>query len=752
MSVVNSLRSAARGLAASAGVAVSCAAGIGVAPATAASDAAATPSAAIAMANTGFAVQDGVLYGWGDNSHGELGGGITTNQPTPVPVARGAIPDGVSIVQISAATDHTLALGSDGKVYAWGNNADDELGDGTTTSSDTPVAVAQGAIPDGVKIVKVVAVSFESYALGDDGKVYAWGDPLGAGFLGDGTATEAATPIAVAQGQVPDGVKIVDVAVSDVTEDVALIGDDGKAYVFGSRNNADQLGSTDTSFTTTAPVSIPQGAIPSGVNLVQVVATTDSFEALGDDGHAYGWGGNGSGELGTVTGSVSNPAPAAADQGAIPDGVKLVDLASLLGGIVSIGDDGHAYGWGVDNAGQLGNGTPPQMIAVAPVAVSTGEVPVGVKLVAVTGQQQTAAALGDDGNVYTWGANAQGEIGDGTTGSANNRTVPTRVLLPAQTTTTTLTVSGQQTTGQPVTLTATLTPSHAVGTVEFDDGQTVLGTQPVTGGAASLTTSALSVGEHSITASFTPTDPAEYVSSTTAAPLSVIIAKGTLIVGTPTIAGTPQVGGTLTCDPGAWTAGTTFAYQWASNGNAIPGATSATYTPVAADAGAQLTVTVTGSKDEFTTASATSAAVTVTQPAGNTNPGANTNPVGGGSTAPPTMTPPTRKPKVQLTPANDVLKPGVSSVTLVLQFKSLKVGTKLAVKLSEPKTGRKGATQLKTKSTRVAANHVVKLATGKLPAGLTKIRFYETVGKGKQAKLKLVKTETVRVTAKKGKK
>lgn len=746
---------------AGAGMALGCAIGLGVAPATSASAATATPSAAIAMANTGFAVQNGVLYGWGDNSDGELGDGTTTSQPTPVPVAQGAIPDGVSIVQIAAATDHTLALGSDGKVYAWGTNNAGQLGDDTTTNELTPVAVAQGAIPDGVKIVKVVAIGFESFALGDDGVVYEWGE-----FIDPSSSTgirEDNTPVALAQGQVPDGVKIVDLAASDASLDVALIGDDGNAYAFGPANGFGELGSADTSFTTTTPVRIPQGAIPDGVKLVQVAAGGATgfanFEALGDDGHAYGWGAGGG--QGTATSSDSNPTPVAADQGAIPDGVKLVTLASLETATIAIGDDGHAYAWGLASQGQLGNGT--TTVATTPVAVSPGAVPNGVKLIAVAGQQHTAAALGDDGNVYTWGSNSQGEIGDGTTGlggSANDRNVPTRVLLPAQATTTALTVTGQQTAGQPVTLTATLTPGHAAGTVQFNDGSTSLGSAPVTAGAASLTTSALSVGEHSITASFTPTDPTEYVASTTASPLNITIAQGTLTVGTPTITGNPQVGSTLTADPGTWTDGTTFTYQWSRNGTAIPGATSATYTPVADDSGTQITVTVTGSKDGFTTGSATSAPVNLpAMPNGNTNPGGPSNP--GGNTNPGTTTSPggpstlavtTRKPKVKLTPANDVLKPGVTATTLILQFKSLKVGTKLAVKLSEPKSNRKGAAQLKTKSAKVTANHMLRFATGKLPTGVTKIRFYETVRKGKTAKPKLVKTETVHVTAKNGKK
>ncbi|MFT4082357.1 MAG: hypothetical protein QM638_07200 [Nocardioides sp.] len=76
----------------------------------------------------------------------------------------------------------------------------------------------------------------------------------------------------------------------------------------------------------------------------------------------------------------------------------------------------------------------------------------------------------------------------------------------------------------------------------------------------------------------------------------------------PTVTGTAKVGKKLTAKPGSWTSGTTLAYQWKRNGTAIKGATKATYTAVAADAGKKITVTVTGAASGYASASATSAA------------------------------------------------------------------------------------------------------------------------------------------------
>jgi hypothetical protein len=76
----------------------------------------------------------------------------------------------------------------------------------------------------------------------------------------------------------------------------------------------------------------------------------------------------------------------------------------------------------------------------------------------------------------------------------------------------------------------------------------------------------------------------------------------------PRIAGHAKVGSTLTAKPGNWKpSDVTFSYQWSSNGTTISGATASTYSPTNADVGSAITVTVVGSKDVYTDATATSA-------------------------------------------------------------------------------------------------------------------------------------------------
>ncbi len=79
---------------------------------------------------------DGTVWAWGNNSNGQLGDGTTTQRTKPVEVS------GLStVIAIAAGDTHTVALKTDGTVWAWGNNSNGQLGDGTTTQSTTPVQV-----------------------------------------------------------------------------------------------------------------------------------------------------------------------------------------------------------------------------------------------------------------------------------------------------------------------------------------------------------------------------------------------------------------------------------------------------------------------------------------------------------------------------------------------------------------------------------------------------------------------------------
>jgi hypothetical protein len=122
---------------------------------------------------------DRQLYAWGTNSAGQLGIGKPFPPFVATPVAV-TVPLGVSAWKtISTVGNHNLAISADGGLYAWGNNQNSELGDGGMKNLFVPTRVA---FPDGVTGWQAIAATTGgSLAVGDDCWLYAWGIPPGWG-------------------------------------------------------------------------------------------------------------------------------------------------------------------------------------------------------------------------------------------------------------------------------------------------------------------------------------------------------------------------------------------------------------------------------------------------------------------------------------------------------------------------------------------------------------------------------------------
>jgi alpha-tubulin suppressor-like RCC1 family protein len=78
---------------------------------------------------------DGSLWAWGDNSQGQLGDGSGTSRLSPVLV-------GTGFVAIAAGDTHSLAIKADGTLWAWGSNGSGELGDGSKVNRLAPVQIS----------------------------------------------------------------------------------------------------------------------------------------------------------------------------------------------------------------------------------------------------------------------------------------------------------------------------------------------------------------------------------------------------------------------------------------------------------------------------------------------------------------------------------------------------------------------------------------------------------------------------------
>ncbi|MDE3155355.1 MAG: chitobiase/beta-hexosaminidase C-terminal domain-containing protein [Acidobacteriota bacterium] len=332
----------------------------------------------------------GVVWAWGSNGNGELGDGTTTSHVTPV-----AVTSLSGIVAIAAGTNFSLALKSDGTVWAWGANNYGQLGDGTTTQRVTPVQVSGLS-----NVVAIAAGNSHGVALGGDGSVWTWGRNS-YGQLGDGTTTERTTPVQVS------ALGTSAVAVGAAGDKSLAVKTDGTVWVWGYN----QYGETGNGTTTTPQTSpVEAGTLNSAVRVDGGSHTSSAWDNVGA---LWAWGYNGQGQLGDGT-TTQRTSP-------VPIGIDAI--VALRGGgahTVAARSDGTVWAWGYNNDGQLGDGTTTQR--TSPVQIAGPD-----SVVSVSAGAYYSVAVSSDGRVWSWGDNTYGQLGDGTYAK---RLTPTQISDP----------------------------------------------------------------------------------------------------------------------------------------------------------------------------------------------------------------------------------------------------------------------------------------------------------------------------------
>jgi len=379
-----------------------------------------------------------VARAWGDNAFGKLGDDTTAqrNKQVPVDTVDGALTGTLTnVTSMEGGQNHSLALKGDGTVYAWGHNGSGQLGNGTSgdgTDSDTPVQVEDPSDPTSflTGVIDVAAGSNHSLALKSDGTVYAWGR----NFNGQlGYDPDPSTPSAVEnQSDIPMQVS----GLTDVTDVAAgmdhslAVKDDGttKTVWAWGLNTYGQLGN-GASGTATDVNHVPAQVVDVGgsgslTGVTSVAGGGLHSLALKGDGTVYAWGYNGSGALGDGTSTSPRTTPVQVQtrnqSGTL---VPLADVTSVAAGtehsLALKSSGGTVWAWGNNNRGQLGLGFTGSTLVNTARQVVNGNGPgflTGVTDVAA-GAEHSLAVVGPHGTVWTWGRNDFGQLGNGTTSS-----------------------------------------------------------------------------------------------------------------------------------------------------------------------------------------------------------------------------------------------------------------------------------------------------------------------------------------------
>lgn len=288
---------------------------------------------------------NGTLWAWGLNSSGQLGNGNNTNSNIPVQIGTDT-----DWAFISAGDEYCLAIKSNGSLWAWGRNDNSQLGDGTTVSKNTPTQIGNQTNWESVS-----AGSSHSLAIKTNGNLYAWG-VNSLGQLGNGTTANETSPVKI-----------------------------------GNDNDWNTIG-----------------------------ASSIHSIALKDNQTFWVWGGNNEGQLGIGTSGTGTNLTSPFNIVSI-NGCSIISKGSQNSIIKKT--DGTVWNWGANLVGQLGNGTTSPSPTTNPIQLGSAT---DWQIISMRGTH--VLALKNDGSLYAWGNNFYGQVGDGSSGTF--KTSPTSTTCP----------------------------------------------------------------------------------------------------------------------------------------------------------------------------------------------------------------------------------------------------------------------------------------------------------------------------------
>jgi hypothetical protein len=334
--------------------------------------------------NTGNVVFSGAeLETWGNNNLGQLGDSTVILRSSPVQV--GSL---TNWLQVSASTDFSSAVKTDGTMWTWGQNSDGQLGQNDRINRSSPVQV--GALTNWYQ---VSAGGKNFAAIKTDGTLWTWGSNQ-YGRLGVGDYSERSSPVQV--GALTNWYQV-----SAGRTCVAAIKTDGTLWTWGG-NALGELGlnTAGALASRTSPVQV--GVLTNWASVSEGNSVTVSVKT---DGTLWAWGANGNGQLGQ--GNItyrSSPVQV----GGLTNWAQATNGANFS---ASIKTDGTIWTWGRNNSGQLGQNNTIDRSSPVQVGALTNWAQVSANF---SGTVPNIASVKTDGTLWTWGGNTFGQLGDGT--------------------------------------------------------------------------------------------------------------------------------------------------------------------------------------------------------------------------------------------------------------------------------------------------------------------------------------------------
>lgn len=326
---------------------------------------------------------DGTLWAWGNNDNGQLGDGTAVNKSIPTQIGTDT-----DWALIDAFYWNTFAIKTDGSLWGWGNNSNGQLGDGNFGSNlyyNSPTRIGLET-----NWVKITTSSVTTFGLKSNGTIWAWGYNLD-GRLGTGDFINHYTPV-----QVGNDTDWADINAGG--NQVLALKSNHTLWGWGL-NKSGSLAIGPESETNLIITPTQTGNNTSDWQKIEVGGCCSS-KMIKTDGSLWAMGLGSNGNLGN--GSILN-----ANSPTQIENVTNWDVIATSNHSCAIKANGTLWSWGLNFAGELGDGS-----------FNNRNIPnqIGLDktwLIVKTGDYHTVA-LSDDYTLYAWGYNNKGQLGDGT--------------------------------------------------------------------------------------------------------------------------------------------------------------------------------------------------------------------------------------------------------------------------------------------------------------------------------------------------
>lgn len=373
-------------------------------------------------AHTCALLDSGYVRCWGDNTYGQLGyGNVTTIGDNEAASTGGNVSLGDRAIQISAGRYHTCAVLGSGSVKCWGAGSNGRLGYGNMSNiGDDEVPSSVGTVSLGSSALEVSAGDSHTCALLSNSTVRCWGQGAG-GRLGYGNTTSIGDDEAPSSaGPISFGTAVKQISAGSDHTCAVLVTGAVRCWGLGTSG---RLGLSSTN--NIGDDESPTTDVTVGGTVTQVESGDSHTCALLDTGRVRCWGDGTSGRLGysntTTIGDTETPSTAGSVS--VGGSVVAIRLAARSSHSCAVLSSGAVRCWGYNASGQLGY-VHTQRIGDNEVAGASGDVDVGLGVMALAMGGSHTCVLTTSGTVRCWGSGSSGRLGYGNTTTIGDNETP----------------------------------------------------------------------------------------------------------------------------------------------------------------------------------------------------------------------------------------------------------------------------------------------------------------------------------------